>query len=151
MADQRLPGEVGNLSVETMTGASGAASRTAAQRKADALVARRAARFAQRERGLRDLIADYHHAADQAAKVRSAAEARAARILADAEARAADVRDRAEKDAAGFEQTAHAAVRAMVEFGESRDAIAELTGLSAAQVRQLHRAPNQFQGGRSGT
>jgi hypothetical protein len=94
-----------------MSGALGAASRSAAQRKADALVARRAARFAQRERDLRDVIADYHHAADQAAKVRSAAAARAARILADAEARAADVRERGEKDAAGFEQTAHAAVR----------------------------------------
>jgi len=76
-------------------------------------VARRAARFEQRERELHGLVADYHFFADQAAKIRSDAQARAARILADAEAKAADMRERADKDATEFEQSAHATVRAV--------------------------------------
>jgi len=106
-------------------------------------MARRAEQFAHRERELHSLIAEYHHATDQATKIRSDAQSQAARILADAEAKAADVRERADKDAAGFEQSAHAAVRAMLEFGETRQAVAELTGISAAQVRQLQHGLGQ--------
>lgn len=141
MVRQRLRDRAAGPSVTGVTRSSGTVSRAAAQRKADALVARRAARFEQRERELRGLLADYHFATDQAATVRSTAQSRAARILADAEAKAAQVRERAEKDAAGFEQDAHAAVRAMLEFGEPYQSVAELTGLSAAHVRRLQRGP----------
>ena len=138
-----MPHRAGSSSVNTVTKASGAVSRTVAQRKADALTARRAARFEQRERELHGLVADYHHAADQAAKVRSDAQTRATRILADAEAKAADLRERADKDAAEFEQAAHAAVRAMLDFGESPQSLVELTGLPAAQIRRLQPSPTR--------
>jgi hypothetical protein len=123
-------------------------SRAAAERTADALLSRRAEHFEQRERELRGLVADFHHAAQQAAKVRSDLEARARRVLADAEAKAGALRERAENEAAEFDAKAHAAVRAMLDFGESRQAVAELTGLSAAKVRQLQRDPASLQGKR---
>jgi hypothetical protein len=123
-----------------VTRAPGIASRAAAERRADALLSQRAERFEQRERELRGLITNYHHATEQAAKLRADADARAARILANAEAKAAALRERANKDAAGREQAAATAVRAMLELGESFGTVQELTGLPGARVRQLGRA-----------
>lgn len=101
-------------------------SRAAAEREADVLLSRRAERFEQRERELRGLIADFHQATDRAARIRSGAEAKASAL-----------RERAQKEASEFDAAAHAAVRAMVEFGESKQSIEELTGLPAAEVRRL--------------
>ncbi len=122
-------------SVVIVTRTSNAANRTAAERKAAALVARRAAQIEQRERALRGLITQFYPATGQAAKTRAAADERAARLIADAEARAAALRERAEKDAAESEQEARTAVRAMLELGESRTAVAQLTESTVAQVR----------------
>lgn len=125
-----------------MTRASGAASRAAAARTADDLLAQRAARFREREQELRRLLTDYHHATAQAQKIHHDAQARATKITADAQMRITALRERADKQASVFEDAAHAAVRAILQFGEPRTTVASLAGLTAAQVRAIeHAAP----------
>jgi hypothetical protein len=125
-----------------MTKASGAASRAAAQRTADELLARRAAQLREREQELRRLVTDYHHATAQAAKIHENANTHAAKITADAQARTAAVHERADKEASTFEDEARTALRAILDLGETRESVADLTGLSTAQVRAVkHAAP----------
>lgn len=123
-----------------MTKPSGTASRAAASRAADDLLAQRAARFHEREKELRRLVTDYHHATAQADKIQADAQARATKITADAQARIAALHERADKEASVFEEAARAAVRAIVQLGEPRAAVASLTRLSAAQVRAIEQA-----------
>lgn len=138
----RLPTRPLNPNVEIMTRTSHAASRTAAARTADDLLAQRAAQFREREKELHRLVTDYHHAAAQARKIHAEAQARAAKIAADTQTRIAALRERADKEASVFQDTANTAVRAILQFGEPRAAAASLTGLSAAQVRAIeHAAP----------
>jgi hypothetical protein len=120
-----------------MTRASDTASRAAAARTADDLLAQRAARFHEREQELRRLLTDYHHATTQATKIHHDAQARAAKITADAQTRIATLRERADKEASVFQDAAHAAVRALLQFGEPRATVASLTQLTAAQVRAI--------------
>lgn len=103
------------------------------------MIARRAAQIRQRENTLRDALTDYFHARDSADGVRADAEKATARLRGDADTRIAQVQERAEQQAAGFEQQAHAAVRRMLELGESRQAIAQAAGLTVAQVRDAQR------------
>ena len=123
-----------------MTKGSGAASRQVAARTADDLLAERAAHFRQREEKLRRLVTDFHHAAAQTRKIQEDAEARAAKITADAETRIAALRERADKEASVSQDTANAAVRAMLQLGEPRAAVASLTMLTVGQVRAIERA-----------
>lgn len=122
-----------------MTGTSHAASRQAAARTADDLLAQRAARLRERERELRRLVTDYHHAAAQARKIHEDAQAHAAKITTDAQARIAALRERADKEASAFQDAADTAVRALIQLGEPRAAVASLTQLTAAQVRAIER------------
>jgi hypothetical protein len=125
-----------------MTRPSGAASRTAAARTSDDLLAQRAAQFHQREQELRHLLIDYHHAIAQAQKIHQDAQARAAKITTAAQARITALHERADKQASIFEEAAHTAVRAILQFGEPRTAVASLTGLTTTQVRAVeHAAP----------
>lgn len=119
-----------------MTKATGHSS---ALRKADEVIARRAAQIRQRENTLRDALAEYFRARDSADGVRADAEKAAARLRRDADDRIVQVRERAERQAAGFEQQAQAAVRRMLDLGESRQAIAQAAGLTPAQVRAAQR------------
>lgn len=137
---QRLPGSADRLTVGIMTKASGAASRTAAARTADDLFAQRAAQFHEREKELHRLVTDYHHAAAQARKIHEDAQARAAKIAADAETRIAALREHADREASAFQDAAHIAVRAILQFGESSRTAASLTTLTATQVRAIERA-----------
>lgn len=125
-----------------MTKASGAASRTAAARTTDDLLAQRAARFREREQELRRLLTDYHHATAQADKIHHDAQERAAKITADAQARIATLREGADKAASVFQNAAHTALRAILQLGEPRSTVASLTQLTIAQVRAIeHDAP----------
>jgi cell division septum initiation protein DivIVA len=114
-------------------------SRSAARRAAE-VVARRAEEFAQREKQLLAIVTDFHAATERAEKVRAGAETKAARILGDAEAKAQALREKANADAAGAEEQAEAAVRRMLEFGESRESITALTSWPAARIREIQRA-----------
>ena len=116
-----------------------AAGRSAALRKADEVIARRAAQIRQRENTLRDALTEYFYARNSADGVHADAEKAATRVRRDAEDRIAQVQERAERQAAGFEQQAQAAVRRMLELGESRQAIAQAAGLTLAQVRDAQR------------
>lgn len=110
------------------TNAAGGVSRTAARRAADA-VARRAEEFARREKRLLEIVTEFHTAAERAERVRSDAAAKAERLV-----------EEAEKKAAVFDERAAGAVGRMLEFGESRDSVAELTGWTPVQVRDAQRA-----------
>ncbi len=105
------------------------------------MIARRAAQIRERENALRDALTEYFYARDSADGVRADAEKAAARLRRDAEDRIAQVHQRAEGQAAGFEQQAQAAVRRMLELGESRQAVAvaQAAGLTLAQVRDAQR------------
>lgn len=127
-----------------MTRPSGAASRAAAARTADDLLAQRAARFHEREQQVRRLLTDYHHATAQAQKIHHDAQARAAKITADTQARIAALHQHADKQASTFQDAAHSAVRALLQLGEPRATVASLTHLTTAQVRAIeHAAPQQ--------
>lgn len=104
-------------------------------RRADEVIARRAASFREREEALRQALTDYFGARERADRVRADAEAAVQRVQRDADARIAAVRERAQREAVGFEDVAWAAVARMLALGESRRAVAEATGLSAVQVR----------------
>ena len=121
------------------TKAAGANGRSAARRAAEA-VARRAEAIARRESQLLAITTEFHLAAERAENVRAGAQAKAQRILRDAQAKADALREQAEKDAAGFDEQAGAAVRKMLAFGESREAVADLTGWAPAKVREAQRA-----------
>ena len=136
---EQLPVISRRTTVEIMTRPSGAASRAAAVRTADDLMAHRAAQLREHERELHRLVTDYHHAAAQAAMIRADAEARAAKITADAQARIAALNEHAQTQAAAFEDAARAAVHAILQSGEPRESVARLTGLSRAQVRAAQR------------
>jgi hypothetical protein len=109
--------------------------RSAAARRADEVIARRAVAFREREEALRQVLADYFAARERADRLRSDAEAAAQRVQRDADARIAAARERAQREAAGFEDAARVAVARMLALGESRRAVAEATGLSAVAVR----------------
>lgn len=104
-------------------------------------MAKRAEEFAAREKALAALVTAFHTAAEQAEKLRTAAEVKAEKLRADAEAKAAQVRADAESDAAAFDKKAVEAVREILASGESPESVAQLTGWPLARVRQTQRAP----------
>jgi hypothetical protein len=110
-----------------------------ALRRADAVIARRAVEIREHEDVLRDLLAEYFRARESADAARADGEAAVARLRRDVEARIARVQEQAGREADGFEQEANAAVRRMLELGESRHAVADATGMSLAQVREAQR------------
>jgi hypothetical protein len=103
-------------------------------------MAERADEFALRERELGEVVTAFHVAVERGQKARADAETKAAKLLADVEAKIAALRETADKDAAGFDEQAAAAVRRMLDLGESRQAVARLTDWPASQVREIQRA-----------
>lgn len=99
-------------------------TRSAALRRAQEAKARRDAERIQRERRLESALADFYEHTEAAALLRSEAQRRAERLLAAAETAAAIP-----------EEAARRAVAVLRELGESQPQIAELTGMSVAEVR----------------
>jgi hypothetical protein len=141
----------GGLTVAVVTRAQGAASRTAAVRAAQQAAAARLAALHQHEESLEQLLADFYQARAQsqeiradaevrASRLRETAEAKAARLRHDAETAVAELTKNAEQDAASYDEQATDAVRAMLQLGETRTAIAEITGLSTAAIRAAQHA-----------
>lgn len=103
-------------------------------------MAERAEEIARRESELREVVTEFHAAIERAEKVRADAGAKAARLLADAEGKAAALRAQADKDAADHDGQAAAAVRRMLDLGESREAVVALTEWPSARIREIQRA-----------
>lgn len=106
------------------------------------MIAKRAAAIRAHEDTLREILTEYFRARDSADTVRANAEAAADRVRREADARIAQLHERAERDASEFEQQAQAAVHRMLELGETRQAVMNATGLSAAHVRAAERLPS---------
>ena len=99
-------------------------SRASAVRAALEAKARRDAERLERERKVESALADFYESRMRAEVIREAARVKVAKILKEAEAAALEPL-----------RAAHAAVMALKELGETREQIAELTGLSVTEVR----------------
>ena len=99
-------------------------TRAAALRRAQEAKARRDAERMERERRLESALADFYEHTEAAAVLRAEARGKAERLLADAATAAAISEDKARR-----------AVAVLRELGESQPQIAELTGMSIAEVR----------------
>ncbi|MFG2201290.1 hypothetical protein [Kitasatospora sp. NPDC048715] len=102
------------------------ATRASAVRAAQQAKAARDAERLRRERQVESALIDFYEQTRRAEQLRVAARSRAEKILADAEAAAREP-----------ERLAREAVAALADLGEARDQIAELTGLSLADVRAI--------------
>jgi len=100
--------------------------RSVAVRQAAKIRSERAAAFAIREAAIEELALGYLEATGTANEVIEAAQRRCAQILATAQANAAQAKARAATSVAGLET-----------MGVARSEIAQITGLSARQVREL--------------
>ncbi|WP_152646301.1 hypothetical protein [Streptacidiphilus albus] len=101
-----------------------AASRSAAVKAAQAAKAQRDAERLEHERKVEAALADFYEGMAKATALRAQAQVRAARLIAEAEVSAVEP-----------ERAAKEALRTLAGLGESRDQIAELTGLAIADVR----------------
>jgi cell division septum initiation protein DivIVA len=125
-------------------------TRAAAVRAAHEVTARRAEAVHEREREITGLLTDYFEAKARSEKIRTAAQAHAGRLIesaehkadkltADAHAASEQLTEQAEKDAADFDAQVGIAVRRLLELGETKASVAEMTGLSQAVVRAVAR------------
>jgi len=101
-----------------------AASRSAAVKAAQAAKAQRDAERLEHERKVEAALADFYEGMAKATALREQAQVRAARLIAEAEVSAVEP-----------ERAAKEALLTLAGLGESRDQIAELTGLAIADVR----------------
>ena len=99
-------------------------TRASALRRAQEAKARRDAEHLERERRLESALADFYEGKEAAAALRAEARRKAERLIADAETAAAIL-----------EKVAKHAVVVLRGLGESQPQIAELTGMSIAEVR----------------
>lgn len=99
-------------------------SRASAVRAAQEAKARRDAERLERERKVDAALADFYESRMQAEVIRETSRVKVAKILREAEQAALEPL-----------KAAHAAVMALKELGETREQIAELTGLSVSEVR----------------
>lgn len=120
--------------------------RAAALRSAEAALARRAKAFKEREAGLRSTLLEYYHMRDRAERARDDGRAKAERIRKEADARIAAILEQAQTTAEGFDRQADSVVARLLAAGESRAQVADLTGLSASQVRDTQRTEAQPSG-----
>ncbi|MEY9846080.1 hypothetical protein ABH940_003165 [Streptacidiphilus sp. BW17] len=102
------------------------ASRASAARAAQQAKAARDAERLRRERQVESALTDFYEQTGRADQLRESASARAAKVVADAEAAAKEP-----------ERLAKLAVVRLQDLGEPRDQIAELTGLTLAEVRAV--------------
>lgn len=98
---------------------------TTAKHMADMVMAKRAEEFRRREKVLRDIVADYFDATEQAQKTRATAQTRADKIRAQVDERIAALRDQAANTADEHERRAIFAISQMLALGENPKAIAD--------------------------
>jgi len=119
-------------------------------RAAQAVAARRIQQLKDHGQHLGEVLADYFEAKNHGEKIRTEAKDRAAHLLEaaelkaeklkyDAQAAGKRVTDQAEKDAADYDAQVGAAVRRLLDLGETKTSISEMTGLSQAVVRAMAR------------
>lgn len=119
-------------------------------RTAQAVAARRIQQLKDQEQRLSEVLTDYfeakahgekirNEAQERAARLTQAAEQRAEKLRADAQAASEQVTEQAELDAADHDAQVAVAVRRLLELGETKASIAEMTGLSQAVVRAMAR------------
>lgn len=113
-------------------------SRAAAVRTAQEAKARRDAERRRREQDVESALADFYEATARAEALREQARLRAERMIEQAELAAAEP-----------ERAGHAAVVRLSELGESREQIADLTGLRLVEVRALLAEPERAASPRS--
>jgi cell division septum initiation protein DivIVA len=129
---------------------SASTARAAAVRTAQAMAARRIQELKEREEQLAEILADYFEAKahgekvradakERAARLHQAAEQKAEKLIQEAQAAGEQLTTQAEKDAADYDAQIGAAVRRLLELGEPRTSVAEMTGLSQAVVRAMER------------
>jgi oligoendopeptidase F len=118
-------------------------AKTAAQRKAEAAMAKRAEQFRRREEALHEVIADYFDATEQAEKARAIAHAKADKIRAQAHERINALHTQAENAASDHEHRASRAINRMLELGESPKAVADTLGTPLTHVREIQRSTPQ--------
>lgn len=106
-------------------------------------MAKRAEQFRRREKALREIVADYFDAAEQAQKARTTARAKAEKIRAEADERIAALHTQAENAAGEHEHRANHAIRHMLELGESPKAIAATLSTPLTHVREIQRSTPQ--------
>ncbi|MBR7824694.1 hypothetical protein KDK95_00110 [Actinospica sp. MGRD01-02] len=114
-------------------------ARTAAKRKTETAMTRRAEEFHRREEMLSEIVAEYFDAAEQAEKARAAAHAKAQKIRARADERIAALEVQAEAVAGGHEHRADQAIGRMLELDESPRAVADTLGVPLGHVRDIQR------------
>ena len=103
-------------------------------------MAERADAFTRHDKELREVVTAFHASVERGVNAVADAEAKAAKMVKDAEARAVALRAEGVRDAAGHDDQAAAAVRRMLELGESREAVMALTDWSAERVRESQRS-----------
>ncbi len=101
------------------------AARATAVRRALAAKQERDAKRLERERAIEEALTDFYEHIEQATQIRRQATERAERIIA-----------AAENEVLVSTQRAAAAITRLHDLGESRTAIADLTGLSLPEVRE---------------
>jgi hypothetical protein len=114
-------------------------AKTAARRKAETAMAKRADEFHRREQQLREIVADYFDAAEQAEKTRATARAKADKLRAQADQRIAALHTEAETAAADHEHRADKAISRMLELGETPKAVATTLGIPIGRIREAQR------------
>jgi hypothetical protein len=114
-------------------------AKTAARRKAETAMAKRADDFRRREQQLSEVVADYFDAAEQAEKTRATARAKAETIRAQADQRIASLDAQAEAAASDHEHRADKAISRMLELGETPKAIAATLGVPLSRIREVQR------------
>lgn len=102
------------------------ATRAKALRAAQQAKARRDAERLRREKAVESALADFYEEMQRAAHIRAVARTRAEKLLA-----------AAEETAFRPEERARVAVATLSELGETREEIAELTGLALTDIREM--------------
>jgi len=115
-------------------------AKTAALRKAETAMAKRAEHFHRREKALREIVADYFDATEQAQTARTAAHDKAEKVRAQADERINALHTQAENAASEHEHRASHAIKRMLELGESPKAIADTLGAPLTQIREIQRS-----------
>jgi hypothetical protein len=115
-------------------------AKTAAKRKAEMAMAKRAEDFRRREQALSEIVADYFDAAEQAEKARAAAQARAEKLRAQTDERIAELHTKAETAAADHEHRTDKAISRMFELGENAKVVAANTlGVPLSRIHETQR------------
>jgi hypothetical protein len=118
-------------------------AQTAARRKAESAMAKRAEQFHHREQALRETIGDYFDASEQAEKTRAAAVQKAEKLLSQTHERITVLREQAEAAAGEHERHADTAISRLLKLGENPKSIAETLEISLTRIKEIQRPTPQ--------